>query len=407
MTADNVQQNARFDQMWQRGELHAAHIDALAVKIAHFHAQAVETVEDSAWGNPLSIYQPLADSLGQLREKLPEIPYHSTLERLTNWAATAYQRLESVLQARKRAGFIRQCQGDLRLCHLSWVNHEVVINDDKCIHTPIDVMNAVAALLVDLEINRAQALAARFLNAYLEQSGNYGGLAVLRFYQVYRALEQLQISTVPANHMYTDYLTLAERYAWSESQPFLMITYGVSGSGKSALTQTLLETLGVIRLRSDVERKRLFNLDPADRKGTTLSQGLYSVEASQMVFQGLEALAKRILRAGFPLIIDATFLQRAHRAPFRRLANTLAVPFIILECRAPENVVYERVLHRQRAENDPSDADAEVLKRQLVTQQPLGTDEQAVTITVNTGETIDISSLLARISTMVHLAVSL
>jgi len=398
MTIDNIQQNARLDQMWQRGELQAVHIDALAVAVARFHAGAVEAVEDSAWGKPVSIYQPLSDSLGALREQLPEVPYLSAVERLADWAVGEYQRLEGVFQARKQAGFIRQCRGNLRLCRLAWVNDKVVILDNECVYKPIDVMNEVAMLLVDLGINRAPRLAARFLNAYLEQSGNYGGLAVLRFYQVYRALEQLlmQVSSVGSEEspVYTDYLALAERYAWPLFRPFLMITYGASGSGKSVLTQTLLEMLGVIRLRSDVERKRLFNLDPVDRRGVTMGQGLYSAEASQMVFQGLEALAKRILRAGFPLIIDATFLQRVHRAPFRRLANTLAVPFVILECRAPENLLYERVLHRQQVENDPSDADAEVLKRQLIAQQPLGADEQAVAVTVNTGERIDMSLLL-------------
>lgn len=402
LNTTNVPITAKLDSMWQRGDLQVSHIDAVAAKIAKFHIDAEVTAEESAWGNPVSVYQPLADNLAHWLERLAGVPDQS-IGFLTQWAATEYQRLELTWQSRKRAGFVRHCHGDLRLCNLAWLNDEIIFVDSDSTQVPwIDVINDIAALLVDLDSRYAQPWSARVLNAYLEHSGNYGGLAVLRFYQVYRALEQMRL-TLPGPHDSpmrepSNDLALAKRYAQPLSPPFLMITYGVSGAGKSRLTQELLETLGVIRLRSDVERKRLFNLDPLDR---TVSHGLYSLEASQMVFQGLEALAKRILRAGFSLIIDATFLQRAHRASFRRLANSLSVPFVILECRASESVLYERVLRRQQAHNDPSDADIDVLKRQLANQQPLGLDEQARVVTVNTDQALDISQLLTKIQKII------
>ncbi len=42
----------------------------------------------------------------------------------------------------------------------------------------------------------------------------------------------------------------------------LAITHGVSAVGKSHVAMRLVEALGAIRLRSDVERKRLFGEQP-------------------------------------------------------------------------------------------------------------------------------------------------
>ena len=137
------------------------------------------------------------------------------------------------------------------------------------------MLNEVGFLVMDLEARQQPQLAARFLNLYLERTGDYAGLAVLPFYLVYRALVRAKVDGIRARQPGTEkrekdlaerearrYLALARHYT-QPGRPQLVLTRGVSASGKTTLSGTLTENLGAIRLRSDVERKRLSGL-PAE-----------------------------------------------------------------------------------------------------------------------------------------------
>jgi hypothetical protein len=137
---------------------------------------------------------------------------------------------------------------------------------------------------------------------------------------------------------------------------------GLSGSGKTAVAGMLAEQLGGVRLRSDVERKRLFGLAPTDRADASL--GLYAADATRRTYERLQALAGAALRAGVPVVVDAASLRRDERDAMRALARRLGVPFHLALCEAPPAVLRERLLHRQAGGRDASDATVEVLERQ-------------------------------------------
>ena len=110
--------------------------------------------------------------------------------------------MQQLLAARKRDGFVRECHGDVHLANLALLDDKVVLFD--CLEFNdnlrwIDVMNEVAFTVMDLDDRGQQTLARRFLNAYLEHSGDYAGLALLRFYQVYRALVRAKVSVIRLN----------------------------------------------------------------------------------------------------------------------------------------------------------------------------------------------------------------
>jgi predicted kinase len=156
--------------------------------------------------------------------------------------------------------------------------------------------------------------------------------------------------------------------------PSLLITHGVSGSGKTWQTQRLLEQTGAIRVRSDIERQRLpCAQDPAQR---------YGASAKQQTYDKLLALATIGLKAGYPVIVDATFLQQAERERFHQLALSMHVPFHILHCEAPLSTLQQRIRTRQAEGRDASEADEAVLARQLQGADPLTSAEQACTITL-------------------------
>jgi uncharacterized protein len=138
--------------------------------------------------------------------------------------------------------------------------------------------------------------------------------------------------------------------------------------------------LQAIRVRSDIERKRLFTLEPQARSGSTLGRGLYAAQATHDTYTQLERQARVVAETGHPVIVDASFLKRVQRDRFKDLAEALKVPFVILDCWTSEELLRARVAERQRRGRDPSEADLAVLEHQLTTHEPLQPDEQASAI---------------------------
>src|SRR5437868_5511543 len=194
-----------------------------------------------------------------------------------------------------------------------------------------------------------------------------------------------------------DYLACAEALAARNAglAPRLMITHGLSGAGKSTIAAELLAVAGALRIRSDVERKRLFGLAPLQRS-TEQAVDIYTPEATRRTFERLAACARTALEAGYPVIVDAAFLRRDERMAFRALAAELRVPFSILHCQATEAQLRQRVKARRAGGTDASEANLAVLERQLATHEALDGEERAMTLDVATEEPLDVASLLDR-----------
>ncbi|MFA4970431.1 MAG: AAA family ATPase, partial [Sulfuritalea sp.] len=150
----------------------------------------------------------------------------------------------------------------------------------------------------------------------------------------------------------------------------------------TASTARLLEPTGdaagsILRLRSDVERKRLFGLAAQDSSDSTLDSGIYTAEANTQTYARLCELARDLLAAGWPVIVDAAFLKRTERASFRALADELGVDFRILAAEAPAAELRRRLIARS---GDASEATVAVLEKQLTWFEPLDEDERSCAI---------------------------
>jgi predicted kinase len=248
---------------------------------------------------------------------------------------------------------------------------------------------------MDLVHHGLGGLANRFLDAYLDATGDFGGLSVLRFYLVYRAMVRAKVSCIRAHqpgidaqdrersaNAYRGHLDLARRFALPP-RPALVVMHGLSGSGKTTLSQALVESLGGVRLRSDVERKRLHGLDAQARTDCAPGEGLYTPQADRITYGRLSALAGEVLDAGWPAIVDAAFLKRAWREMFREFARERGVPFVLVACAAPEEVLRERVAQREREGHDASEAGVAILERQFAAIEPLAADELDAAIIID------------------------
>jgi predicted kinase len=249
---------------------------------------------------------------------------------------------------------------------------------------------------MDLEDRGLKQLANVTLNHYLEQTGDYEGLQLLCFYKVYRALVRAKINLFRLGQpgldeedkaaiirQYRSYTDLAESYTDFNS-PYLMITYGVSGSGKSTLTENVVRELGGIRIRSDVERKRLFGLAAETNSHAALSEGIYTPEANEKTYQKLTELADQVLRACYPVTLDATNLKRAQRDRLRDVAENLGLPSLIIALKADEATLKRRITKRQQDGEKVAEADLAVLEKQLANRELLNEDELGCTVTVDT-----------------------
>ena len=156
--------------------------------------------------------------------------------------------------------------------------------------------------------------------------------------------------------------------------------FGLAGAGKSTVAAALAERLGAVRLRSDVERKRLFGVTPTART----VPGLYSLDATRRTYERLQELAHEALGAGVSVVVDAASLRRSERDGMREVAAHHGAEFTLLVCTAPPAVLLERVQLRQRADNDASDATPEVLSFQQGVAEWPGDDESAGLLRLNT-----------------------
>lgn len=382
-------QDALLTDVLAREGLNGEHLDRLARTVAGFHERAAVARSDSGFGTPGAILQPALENFTEMRPLLVRAADRATLNRLRAWTEREHAARAPLLADRKRAGFVRECHGDLHLGNIALMGGETVVFD--CIEFNeqlrwIDVMSDVAFLVMDLEDRKRADLALRFLNTYLEVTGDYAGAGVLRFYLAYRAMVRAKVSRLRAGQVtgerraaslteYRDYLALARRYA-APSTGGILITHGPAGCGKTTCTQALLEIAGAIRIRTDVERKRLHGLQPESQSGSAVASGLYTERATERTYHRAAALARHVVSAGYVAIVDGAFLRRWQRDLLRKLARELDVPFVILDCSAGEATSRRRVIERFRRGVNVSEADTAVLDHQLRTLEPIGTDER-------------------------------
>ena len=388
------------DRRARAGRLKALHIDRLAAAVASLHATAAPAPPASDFGAPDKVLRWARENFALCLLRLDDEPRRSRLQRLAQWTEDEFRRRADWFASRRRDGFIRECHGDLHLANIVLLD-EVPVPFDGIEFNPelrfIDVASDVAFTYMDLIEHGLPRLAWRFLDRYLEASGDYALLAGLRFYAVYRALVRAKVSLIRAHQpdarvavrrqaaaAFARDLALAERLA-AAPRPLLVAVGGLSGSGKTTVAGLLVEHLGAVRVRSDVERKRLAGLAAETRVDAAYGSGLYSAPMTERTYARLHQVAALALDAGQRVIVDAALLRRAERDALRELAAGRKVRGECVWCEAPPAVLRARIARRQAARRDASDATLAVLDRQWQTVEPPGRGERALHLGTGTG----------------------
>ncbi len=392
---------ALFSERLAAGRLAPEEVDRLALRLAAFHTAAPVAGADTDFGGAALVRDTTMDVIAGIESRLRSPEAHG----LGRWCDSQATRLAARFEARRAGGRVREGHGDLHLANLVVLDDDVTAFD--CIEFDpglrwIDVISDIAFVTMDLRAHGRRDLAFRFLDRWLESTGDHDGLAVLRFYEVHRALVRALVALIRSGQggaggvaPEPDHLGTARDIAHG-ADPRLLVTHGLSGSGKSHVSARLLERAGAIRLRSDVERKRLFGLGALDRTAALAATEVYGPETTRRTYARLREAAREALLAGYPVIVDAAFLRRAEREEFRALARELGAPFTILECRAHPDVLRQRVRARGERGDDPSEADVAVLERQLADHEALGDDELPAAIAIDTAQPVDLDAIAGR-----------
>lgn len=390
-------QTALWSRRLDEGSLSVQEVDALADLLGRFHQQAAAASAGTAWGRPESLAATAAATFDAIARLAPDQASQATLARLRAWDAAEHRRLAPEFAARKDAGMVRECHGDLHLGNIVTTGGGVGVFDCIEFSEPlrwIDVINDLAFAYMDLACRQRRDLATRLLNGYLAQTGDYAGLVLLAYYSMHRALVRCLVMLLRAAQAVSEvardaarrealaYLAHAARLTGAP-KPAVLITHGCSGSGKTTFSREAAALLGAVHLRSDIERKRLHGLQPLDRSGAAHASPLYDADATRRTYERLLALTRAVAAAGMVALVDAAFLDAAQRRPFARYAARAKLPFRIFDLRASPAVMMQRLALRANAGADASDADAAVLARQLAHARPLSDAEMAHAIAVD------------------------
>jgi len=384
---------SQLDRLLEAGKLTAADCERLAAEIAAVEDRLAVADAEQPWGSPDLFLETVGLNLDQLVAARPVVAARG--DQLRQWFHGEVDKRHNVLQARRATGKVRECHGDLHLANI--VMHEgrplafdgIEFNESL---RWIDVASDIAFLVMDLHARGRADLASRVTSAWMEAANDHAAAAVLPLYTVYRAVVRAAVAAIRqqqaeqggdapvARAMAAEsdrYLDLAEQLA-APRPPRLFVTSGISGSGKTTVAGQVIDAEGAIRIRSDVERKRLAGLSPTERpSGEMAVEDLYSETMTNRVYRRLAERAAALLEAGQTVVIDATCLRRAHRQVFTELAAAKQVPLVWLACELSLEEAERRIAARQAAGDDASDASAAVARRQHDLAEPIAAAECA------------------------------
>ena len=396
-----------LDRLLAQQQLNRGHIDILGAIIAAFHNSLPTAGSASEFGLPDTLLKPVLANFTHTEPVASSVEEMRILDELKEWSIREHKRLSPLFLGRKREGFIRQCHGDMHTGNMVWWNNRIFIFD--CIEfneklSIIDVISDLAFLFMDLKHGGEAGLAWRLLNNYLSETGDYGALPLLRFYTVYRAMVRAKVTAIRYAQTegkgdaekileeHRSYIQLAVECSLPQ-KPLLVLTCGVSGSGKTTVSGALASELQGIHIRSDIERKRLAGLTALERSEKSEAHSIYSEEISLLTYQRLCEIAELCIEEGITVIVDATFIRAADRKRFMDLAAKWQCACRILRFQAPKELLMERVQKRFMRGCDASEADNSVLLWQLEKQEAFSAEEEAMTTEISTVESVDAGAI--------------
>jgi len=362
----------RADSMLERGQLDASQIDAIAARLARFHAAARSDAEVARFGSPEAIARNVEENVAQTMGAREAYAPGESAE-IVRWQTAFLRDHRGLFERRAATGRVRDGHGDLRLEHV-YLAEEHEGNPDAaptiidCIEFSdrfrfADVCADVAFLSMDLEAHGRVDLAERLLARYARESNDFDLYALVDFYESYRALVRAKVSAMLAADPDVEpeartraaaqarrhfVLALAADRRWL-LQPAVVAVGGIIASGKSTVAGRLADELSAPVVDADRTRKAMMGVEAHQPLHEGAWAGAYDPAFTERVYAETLRRAGVVLDSGRPVVVDASFRSSAMRAATVDLARSRGVPFRFVECRADPDVCRARLLERERA----------------------------------------------------------
>jgi hypothetical protein len=365
-------QGALFDRLAAAGQLDLSLMSPLAEAIAAFHAAAERRLDHGGTAGMAWVVDGNAAGFAEFGATCLD---EAASAGLIDDSRRELHRQAGLLDSRRESGFVRQCHGDLHLRNIVLLDGRPTLFDGVEFNDEIsctDVFYDLAFLLMDLWRRRLPRHANALFNRYLRETADWGGVALLPLFLSCRAAVRAKTSATAARlqsepnrrseleESAREYLEMAGELLHPPG-PTLIAVGGFSGSGKSTLAFGLAPVIGAVPgaavLRSDEIRKQLCGVSARERLGPAG----YTAGVSDRVYRTLAERARAVLSSSHTVIVDAVHASSEDRQAIERVARDAGVLFVGLWLDAPQETLIARSSRRR---NDPSDADADVIRMQ-------------------------------------------
>jgi hypothetical protein len=370
--------------------------------VASFHSSAQTNAEIQQFGSVEAVSRVAQNSYNLSLAFVDRSQTPSQLDQTRAFTDQFFAEHGDWLQQRQAEGKIRECHGDLHLNNVCLYQDQIQVFD--CIEFNqefrlIDVIYDAAFMVMDLEFQGRPDLANTFLNAYLEQTGDYWGASLLPLYLSMRAYIRGNVNSLALNdptipeadkqqfqERGAAYYQLAWQYTQRQQGQILLMS-GLSGAGKTTVARQVAQSLNAIHLRSDAVRKQLAGI-PLDQRGDTAGaygSGIYTPEMTRKTYDRVLELGIFLAQQGWPVVLDAKYDRQALRETVLAQARSQKIPLQILHCTAPLDVLRDRL---QKRKGDIADATANLLADQQKAAEPFTETEQAYVTTIHTDQAL-------------------
>lgn len=394
-----------LDRLLSAGEVSVADIRAIARVIGEFHRRAERSREIDSYGEADVIRANWEENFRQTRQFAGETLNGRDLYFIEEWVERFMKENAVIFAKRVAGGFIRDCDGDIHLENICLDSDgSICIFDCIEFNTRFrygDTAADIAFLLMDFDVNRRSDLCSPFLDEYIRTTGDDGVADVLDFYKVYRACVRGKVESMrlldpqippadkaAAKERSRRYFRLARGYIARQAfPPSLILTCGLTGTGKSYTARELAFDLGLEIVSSDVVRKELTGSAPEEHHWDRYGEGIYTESVTARTYGELLKRAETALDAGRSIIVDATFRRRTDRDLFRQLAGRHGSRFHLLYAVCPEEAVRQRLETRRNQCDEPSDGrwDIYLLQKE---EFEAPADDESGTIRIDTSKPV-------------------
>jgi aminoglycoside phosphotransferase family enzyme/predicted kinase len=388
-------QNALFTDLYERGELTKELLERLAQELADFHTRAASNDYISSFGQVAKIRQAFDENYEQTQKYISGPQTQRQFDETKAYTDRLFAEQAGLFLSRVENNWIRECHGDVHLRNIALWHNKILLFDCIEFNEPfrfVDVMFDVAYIVMDLDARDRPDLSNRFLNAYVEQMGDWEGLQVLPLYLSRQSYVRAKVTSFllddpnvpePVKQEARETAARYYRLAWEYTRPRqgrLIVMSGLSGVGKSTVARFLAQRQGAIQIRSDAVRKHLAGIPLQERGG----DDLYSSEMTEKTYDRLRQLGSLLAAQGYIVILDGKYDRQTLRQAVITEAAVNQLPLQIMYCTAPAEVLQARLQQRQ---GDISDATIAVLDQQHL--EPFDESEQPYVTTVDTTQSLE------------------